>query len=298
MTQFSASSFRVQPAPENNPAELSAFSTSEPSSVTFRAEGLTAAPGQVVEVPIYAEVRGAFPIRTLLLNLRVTAVDGTAAISDNLSFLPHPLLGGPTFGGGGTSQTYGGAWLDPNHPGLLGNVQIGTLYVPIPANATAKSAFLVHFDRVSASPNGIGILPATTHDGVIIMHNRPGVGWNDGIPDAWRIQYFGTLTDLGSQAQGDSDRDGVTNRSEFDLGTNPVNPNDHLTVSAGLNPQRAIKLRFPTAAGSIYQLEVSSTLSPGSWTTVQTGILGTGSEIEISSSASAPFGYYRVRVQE
>jgi hypothetical protein len=130
------------------------------------------------------------------------------------------------------------------------------------------------------------------------MANRPNIGWNDGIPDAWRVQYFGTLADLDAASNTDADHDGVTNRQEFNLGTNPVDSDDHLSVRAGVSADRSVKLRFPTMAGRRYQVEVSNSLTPGSWTTVQSDILGTGTEVELSSGSDAKAGFYRVRVQE
>jgi hypothetical protein len=297
-TQLSASAFRNELPADADGGGLSAFSISEEPGVTFRVGGVKGAPGQVVEVPVYASVRGDRPIRTLLLNLKVSTLDGRAGIQQNVQFYPHPLLGGPTFGGGGNAGGYAAAWLNPNHPGLLGEVLIGTLLVTIPANASSSSAYLVQIEKASASPNGVGVLPSTTEDGIIIMSNRPGTGWNDGIPDAWRVQYFGQVADLSSAGERDADGDGVTNLREFQLGSNPKNSDDHMRVRAAISADRSMKLRFPTVAGRKYQLEVSDTLTPGSWTTVHSDILGTGSEVEVSSSSALRYGYYRVRVQE
>ena len=130
------------------------------------------------------------------------------------------------------------------------------------------------------------------------MANRSNVGWNDGIPDAWRIQYFGGLTDLDSAADKDADADGVSNRQEFSKSSNPKDSDDNLNVRGVVNPDRSMKLRFQTMAGRRYQVEVSNTLTPGSWTTVQNDILGTGTEVELSSGSDAKAGFYRVRVQE
>ncbi len=46
----------------------------------------------------------------------------------------------------------------------------------------------------------------------------------DGIPDAWKIEYFGSITAPGSGAGDDPDGDGLTNMQEFLLGTDPTNP--------------------------------------------------------------------------
>ncbi|HVK59560.1 MAG TPA: hypothetical protein VM735_12320, partial [Candidatus Kapabacteria bacterium] len=92
------------------------------------------------------------------------------------------------------------------------------------------------------------------------------------------------------------DGDGVNNRAEFDLGSNPTNPGDHLRVNGSILPDKTMTLRFPTAAGYTYQLLVSTNLSD--WTVVQENILGTGSVIELSSPSEAPLGYYRIQVQK
>ena len=155
----------------------------------------------------------------------------------------------------------------------------------------------MQIEKASASPNGVGVLPSTTEDAVIIMRNRPNVGWNDGIPDQWRIQYFGTLATLDAHPDGDPDGDGVTTAQEFQLGSNPTDASDHLRVQAR-NTGGAINVTFRTAAGRKYRLESSVTLKPGSWNTVQSDILGTGSEVELSNSSESAHGYYRVMIQE
>jgi sugar lactone lactonase YvrE len=290
---FSASSFRNTAT--KGESVMGAASTVEPS-VHFSVGAVLGNPGQTVEVPIYAQVKGPHPIKTLLLNLSVKTIDGRANLTENVSFWAHPLLGAPTLGGTGTTTGYGGAWIDPNHSGLYGNVQVGTLLVAIPANATASSAFLVSIEKVSASPNGVAKLPVTKSNAAIIMANRPNVGWNDGIPDQWRIQYFGTLADLKAAGDFDADGDGVSNGGEFQLGSNPTNPGDHLKVAGSILPNHTMKFRFPTAAGYKYQLLVSTNLTD--WNIVQENILGTGSEIELTSNSEAPLGYYRIQVQQ
>ena len=62
----------------------------------------------------------------------------------------------------------------------------------------------------------------------------------DGLPDAWEMQYF---MNLGEDAGGDPDLDGLTNGQEYSLGTNPAQADtdadgypDGEEVAAGSNP--------------------------------------------------------------
>jgi hypothetical protein len=99
---------------------------------------------------------------------------------------------------------------------------IGTLTVTLPPNVTANSAYLVHFDHFSASPNGIALFHSTVQDGLITVGNRTGSSWHDGIPDTWRLLYFGTVSNILSAANADPDGDGASNWQEYIAGTNPL----------------------------------------------------------------------------
>jgi hypothetical protein len=133
------------------------------------------------------------------------------------------------------------------------------------------------------------------------MATRTTSPWNDGISDAWRLQYFGALNDPNSQADVDADGDGLSNLAEFKLGTNPLDASDDMrlrvTVAAG-NQGRSVKLKFRTAAGRNYQIEGSTNLRAGTWTPVQTNVLGTGSDVELPAPSQEHYFYYRVRLQE
>jgi sugar lactone lactonase YvrE len=47
----------------------------------------------------------------------------------------------------------------------------------------------------------------------------------DGIPDSWRVQYFGSVSDPRALATADPDGDGASNYQEYLGGTNPVDAN-------------------------------------------------------------------------
>jgi len=48
-------------------------------------------------------------------------------------------------------------------------------------------------------------------------------GNGDGLPDAWQIQYFGSVKAASAQPTADPDGDGLSNLDEYRLGTNPTN---------------------------------------------------------------------------
>ena len=49
-------------------------------------------------------------------------------------------------------------------------------------------------------------------------------GNGDGLPDAWQIRYFGSVYALNARPSVDADGDGLSNFEEYQLGTNPQNP--------------------------------------------------------------------------
>ena len=72
--------------------------------------------------------------------------------------------------------------------------------------------------------------------------NIPLSTLGDGIPDWWKIKYGFSITDPGV-AGADPDNDGLTNLQEYQLGTDPLNPDtdgdgvpDGMEVKLGTNP--------------------------------------------------------------
>src|ERR1041384_1144381 len=82
------------------------------------------------------------------------------------------------------------------------------------ASIRFSSEYRVHIDHFSASENGIALFKQHVYDGLVTLANRSTSTWGDGISDAWRLRYFGSVTDLRSAASADPDGDGVNNLSE------------------------------------------------------------------------------------
>ena len=130
----------------------------------------------------------------------------------------------------------------------------------------------------------------------------------DGIPDWWRLAYFGhALGKASDHSRGsdDADGDGVSNLTEYLNGTNPLNPASYPTPPAFHITQVSmtssnVQLGCTTVTNWSYQLRSSSSLGPASlWTTNGVIASGTGGTVTFTDS-SAPTNsarYYRVQAR-
>lgn len=103
----------------------------------------------------------------------------------------------------------------------------------------------------------------------------------DGISDVWA--FIHDYNSASNAADADSDGDGVSNRDEAGAGTHPRDPASRPFVSLEVAAPGAAQVRFPTQRGKRYQIQRSSTLSRGSWTTFATH-QGTGAALSADAS--------------
>ncbi len=285
------------------PAEAATISQStETPSARFVADDFVAEPGQTIAVPVRAYVRGKYPLRTVLMSVTVRALDGSPAIEEAIQFVPSAMLGEPTMKVSNNNAHLGLTWLDTTVAGVWGTNLVGTLLVTIPSSATEKAAYKVELTHLSASPNGLGVIPSQRQDGLVTLGDRSASSMHDSIPDAWRLRYFGTARNILSAADADADGDGMSNAAEYKAGTNPVDTQSALRLLSTERQKsgpRAIKLRWPTAEKKVYVLEVSPSLTEPQWTVLATDIPGTGWTTEYTDAVQgdAP-RFYRVRLTE
>ncbi len=127
----------------------------------------------------------------------------------------------------------------------------------------------------------------------------------DGIPDWWRLAYFGhplgSATDL-SRGSDDPDGDGVSNLTEYRNGTDPSNPLLHPVLPPfQLGPivvqSHNVQLSFSSSSNWTYQLQCCNSLQPASWGNLGPAQAGTGGIMVLDdTTATNATRYYRLQV--
>jgi sugar lactone lactonase YvrE len=269
--------------------------------VNFVAGDFQATAGQTIQIPVTAAVFGSYPLRVAMLNLSVVPLDGSPTLTTPISFTPGGPLGSPFMTTSSGNDNYAAAWLNSTIAGISNNATIGTLGITIPANATSMSAYAIHFDHASGSPNGLASFQNHTLTGLITLSSRTNSSYGDGIPDSWRLRYFGTTNNLLSVSTADADGTGMNNWQKYVAGLNPVDSTSVLSPyyagtdqGVAQSPQDSV-IDWPSVFGVDYVIQRSPTLFPPAWTSISTNT-GTGNYMEIHDSPANPNRFYRVLV--
>lgn len=292
--------FRGNLAAQSEPVRYRSNGDGPPPLIRLTASDIIpSAAGQEIAVPIQVEIQGGVPLRIFMLRLVVEALDGSPDITTPIRFEPNAEFGPPGLNTSRGANDFAGAWLD-NTRGMAASGELGRLRVTLPASANSASAYRVRIAAFSGSPNGLGVFPSVTSDGLITLANRNVSSANDGIPDSWKLRYFDSLNNLLTHAMADADGDGVPNWQEFKAGTHPNDPKSRLAVLANRAANAAeMVIKWPSVAGKRYVIEVCTELGSGNWTPVASGIEGDGLMKEFRDAAAANgLRFYRVRVQE
>ena len=253
----------------------------------------------MVQIPITATVFGSYPLRVLMLNLTVEPLDGSPAITTPVQFTQNAtVIGAPYTTDSKGNGNFSALWLNTTNNGLTGTVTfIGTLTVTIPAGASANAAYAVHFDHASASPNGLASFPKQTLTGLITLSSRTNSTYGDGIPDSWRLRWFGTVNNYLSLSNACASGDGVNNFKKFVAGVDPNVGNNFPSVNAKtpVPAGSTSAIHWPTVSGKKYAIERSATLFPGAWSAIATNT-GTGTDMEFDDNVAGQSQFYRVRI--
>ncbi len=272
--------------------------------VNFTAGDIQGSAGQTVTIPITATMFGSYPLRMLMLNLNVIPLDGSPALTTQVSFAPSSAFSIPNSydyisdarGNGNFSAALWPVTPISQTPGLTGSVVIGFLTVTLPPTANANSAYDVHFDHASASPNGLASFAKQTLTGLVTLSSRTNSSYGDGIPDSWRLRWFGTTNNSLTVSNADACGDGINNWSKYIAGTDPTDPKAYPHLNTATVPSGATAaIHWPTVSGKQYIILRSSSLFSGSWSAIATNT-GTGTDLEFDDSTSGKTQFYRVQI--
>lgn len=122
---------------------------------------------------------------------------------------------------------------------------------------------------------------------------------NDGIPDAWRLLYFGsTSTNSSSYVAGDPDHDGLNNDQEFLAGTNPTNAASVFKLTA-FNPATSTNaVSIHSANGIVYRVQCRDDLGTGAWAILADQVAGNGTNVFLADPGASAISrrFYRAQV--
>ncbi|HXC36815.1 MAG TPA: hypothetical protein VNV43_13130, partial [Candidatus Acidoferrales bacterium] len=289
----------------------SAMASSGPTSITntptihFAAGDYLASPGQTLSIPVNATVYGPTPLRMLMFNVNLTPLDGSPALTTPVTFSPNaPFNNSSIYNAGlGTNTTVdcAEAFIPTTFPisdngDVTGSNVIGYLNITIPASAATSSAYALSFAHASASPNGLVSFPKTTYTGLITLSSRTNSTYGDGIPDSWRLRYFGTINNQLSVSNADADGTGMNNWQKYLAGLNPTDPTSVLKAGTDQPMSQSLQdmvLYWPSVNGQTYIIKRSPTLFPAQWTAISTNI-GDGTYMEIHDTSGGANRYYEV----
>jgi len=160
---------------------------------------------------------------------------------------------------------------------LSNTVDFFTVTVP---NVATTLQYRVYIKNLATF--GGGVLSAAATLTVLADTN------SNGLPDSWETTYG--ITDPNADADGD----GMTNREEYQAGTNPTDPLSLLKVEISAAPDQ-VTLGFGAMSNLTYSLQHQPGLGGGAWTSLAEVLARkTNRDETFIHTNSTGAGFYRV----
>jgi len=110
----------------------------------------------------------------------------------------------------------------------------------------------------------------------------------DGLPDAWEGEH--SVNDPND----DPDMDNMTNKEEYEAGTDPNDPTSNLKI-ARLDPTGSATIEFAAVSNKTYSVQYTDELDGGSWSKLADVVARPTNRVEVvHDPVSADHRYYRV----
>ena len=167
-------------------------------------------------------------------------------------------------------------------------------------NAGAGSDFDVFFNQLRLLSPGAGAGAATSATVSIVRRTGVTDTDGDGIPDAWELAHFGSVT--GATADADSDGDGLLNWEEYVADMVPTNAASLFTNiirSASGLPINQLVIPAPTTNSRLYDAWVATDLVSGAWQPLHLDLAGpaNGATLVLSVTNETTNVFYRTGVR-
>ena len=157
-------------------------------------------------------------------------------------------------------------------------------------------------NNVHGQPDGVRKIEPDPHDKNVLWMSLHGTGFfRADISPLFTGQTNAPLFWDWMEANGqmsmfvDADMDGHDSRQEYVAGTNPGHAASVFRATVVPGTGGGVKIQFNTISNRLYAVEYKNNLA-ASWTTLTSGIVGTGETIEVPDNAGLPNRVYRVRV--
>jgi len=255
-------------------------------------------PGNPVNIPVYLKLGNGSTLSGLQFRAVVDAPAGAPAITANPQLILAPGVATPSMQQSSqiNSTAFGWSLGSFNFQSRSSNF-LGWLSFNIPNGATSGQQYKVSFANADGAPNLTTQYEFETRSafvGVNVSALPQSI-----CSDEWKMQFFGSLTDVNAGDSADPDADGVPNWMEFLAGTSPIDGSSKLRFTATerrvVNNQSQTSLYWLTAPGKAYEVQWSATPGSGVWNVLGT-VPGNGTETVYTDSGTGSSRYYRLRL--